>query len=346
MIRKQTKWLMGLLFLGGVLASIALSYGYTMFHQTLSLSEKKIFVIDPGQGLYSVLFELEQDGYIDDSGVSRLGYRLSGIPKIQIGTYALYPDETLSEVISRFEAGDVLTTQVQLIEGWNVWGMLKALSERPDIMSSSPPLTPKKVAQVLGIKEGWPEGYFLPETYQVPYGATDIEVLKIAHTEMKQLLHNLWQGRADDLPYESPYEALIMASIVERETGVANERPLIAGVFINRLRESWKLQTDPTIIYGLMRRGTYQGRITYAHLRDSTNPYSTYQIFGLPPTPIALPSAAALKAALNPDKTKAMFFVAKGDGSHKFSETLAEHNKAVRQYQLRRDKNYRSTPGQ
>ncbi len=193
----------------------------------------------------------------------------------------------------------------------------------------------------LGKPDHHPEGWFAPDTYAYVRGDTDLELLDRALADQEQILEQAWEERAEGLPLDSPYEALILASIVEKETAVPDEREEIAGVFVNRLNQGMRLQTDPTVIYGI--GDDYEGNIRRHHLQQDT-PYNTYRRAGLPPTPIAMPGEASIRAALNPADTEALYFVARGDGTHVFSRTLEEHQQAVREYQLRRRKDYRSTP--
>jgi len=231
---------------------------------------------------------------------------------------------------------------VTLVEGLTFKNFLETLSKQEKIDIA---LTDKSFAEIknfLKLDIEHPEGWFYPDTYQYVSGISDADILLQAHKRMQRVLAEEWEKRAKDLPYKTAYEALIMASIIEKETGVAYERPEIAGVFVRRLQKGMRLQTDPTIIYGL--GDSYKGNIRRKHLRQPT-PYNTYVINGLPPTPIAMPARAAINAALNPAPGKTLFFVAKGDGSHQFSETLAQHNKAVQKYQIKnRVKEYRSAP--
>jgi UPF0755 protein len=192
-------------------------------------------------------------------------------------------------------------------------------------------------------RENSAEGFFLPETWSYIRGDSDLDILRRSHVAMNELLADLWASRSEDSVLVSPYAALILASIVEKETGVAGERAQIAGVFLRRLEKGMRLQTDPTVIYGL--GDDYDGDLKRRHLRDTTNPYNTYAIKGLPPTPIALPGEAALRAVFSPDDNASLYFVAKGDGSHAFSATLKEHEENVRRYQLTRRGDYRSSPG-
>ncbi len=193
----------------------------------------------------------------------------------------------------------------------------------------------------LGVEGNSLEGWFFPDTYQYTVDMSDADILKAAHRKMQLILDEEWQQRDQNLPYKNAYEALIMASIVEKETGAAEERPAIAGIFVRRLQKGMKLQTDPTVIYGL--GDAYKGNLTRKHLLEDT-PYNTYTRTGLPPTPIALPGREAIHAAMHPQQGDSLFFVGKGDGHHYFSATLAEHEKAVRQYQLTRKKDYHSAP--
>jgi UPF0755 protein len=191
-------------------------------------------------------------------------------------------------------------------------------------------------------REDSAEGLFLPETWSYTRGDSDLDILQRSHLALNELLTSLWEQRSEGLVLSSPYAALTLASIVEKETGVAGERMQIAGVFLRRLERGMRLQTDPTVIYGL--GDDYDGDLKRRHLRDTTNPYNTYAIHGLPPTPIALPGEAALRAVFSPADGEALYFVAKGDGSHAFSATLKEHEDNVRRYQLTRRADYRSSP--
>ena len=233
-------------------------------------------------------------------------------------------------------------SQVTLVEGWTYAQALAALHSHPRLSAILAGLDTEQQLAAMAIEVSHPEGWFFPDTYRFTAGMSDADILRRAHQRMRQVLAEEWEARSPDLPYEDAYQALIMASIVERETGQPSEREQIAGVFVRRLRSNMRLQTDPTIIYGL--GSDFDGNIRRRHLRQAT-PYNTYVIRGLPPTPIALPGREAIRAALHPDDSQALYFVAKGDGSHQFSNTLEEHNKAVRHYQItQRNKNYRSAP--
>jgi UPF0755 protein len=232
--------------------------------------------------------------------------------------------------------GDVIHYSVTLPEGWSVNDFFARLRAKATLDSSHLPEGPRDpdLLEYLGLSDRYAsaEGWLFPETYRYTRGTDARVILRQAHRRMRKNLQEAWEGRSGDSAVESPYEALILASIVEKETGIPEERDLIAGVFVNRLKAGMRLQTDPTVIYGL--GDEYDGNLTRAHLRQET-PYNTYQIDGLPPTPIANPGRGALEAACQPADTDARYFVATGeDGRHEFSETLQEHNRAVRRYQL------------
>jgi UPF0755 protein len=235
-------------------------------------------------------------------------------------------------VLERLVSGKTIQYPVTLVEGWTFRQAVDHIAEDPrygDLLGKSD----ADLMAALGRGGEHPEGRFFPDTYAFPRAATGLDVLRRALERMDQVLAEEWAARAPDLPIDSPYEALILASIVEKETGLAEERPAIAGVFTRRLQKGMRLQTDPTVIYGMGER--FDGDIRRADLREAT-PYNTYVITGLPPTPIALPGRAAIHAALNPEPGEALYFVARGDGGHVFSATLEEHNAAVRKYQLSR----------
>lgn len=316
----------------------------------LSAEGAFLLQVPRGQTLSALVADLKRREILRYDLPFRLFVKLTGRGNIRAGEYHLSRDDTPLSLLDKLESGEVVQYRITFPEGLTLreWLALMAGDEGIEAEVSRPGLSQmgtSEIAQRLGIEQANPEGWFAADTYYYSAGDSDLDILQKAHRAMEILLTDLWQQRAENLPYDSPYEALIMASIVERETGVAAERAQIAGVFVRRLRKPMRLQTDPTVIYGLGER--YQGNITRRHLQEPT-PYNTYTIDGLPPTPIANPGADALEAALHPADGSSLYFVAKGDGSHQFSATLAEHQAAVRRYQLggRKRTNYRSAPAQ
>lgn len=250
---------------------------------------------------------------------------------IKAGSYELSTAPTPLELLDKLTRGDVTQAELKVIEGWTFGQMRAALDAHPAVRHDTLGLPADALLQRLGAPETHPEGLFFPDTYLFSRGASDLRVLRRAHAALRRHLEAEWQARDPDLPYRTPYEALIMASIVEKETGRATERDQIGGVLVNRLRRSMLLQVDPSVIYGLGER--FDGNLKKIHLLTD-GPYNTYTRAGLPPSPIALPGLASLRAALQPARTQALYYVARGDGSSEFSRTLEEHNRAVRKYQL------------
>ena len=245
------------------------------------------------------------------------------------------------QLLDRFNRGDVVRYQITFPEGWTFRQWLSHLASVEQFAEIAE-LSSEQVMAAAGINQAHPEGWLFPDTYSYTLSDGAVDILARAHRKMVDVLNQAWTGRDMGLPYRSAYEALIMASIVEKETGLAEERSTIAGVFVRRLNKGMRLQTDPTVIYGL--GDAYKGNITRAHLKALTA-YNTYRINGLPPTPIAMPSAAAIDAALHPQPGTSLYFVARGDGGHYFSDSLEQHQKAVRQYQInQRAVNYQSAP--
>jgi len=261
--------------------------------------------------------------------------------KIHPGEYALDSGLTPLTLLEKLNRGDVILHQVTLLEGWNFRQVMAALDEQVEMKHLLSDKTNAQRLEILNLPISHPEGWFFPDTYRFTKGTSDVEILNQSYNAMRKLLSEMWEAKASNLPYESDYQALIMASIVEKETGSASERDKIAGVFIRRLQQGMKLQTDPTVIYGMGE--LYVGKIGRDDLNRPTS-YNTYAIQGLPPTPIAIPGKASLYAALHPDSGKSLYFVAKGDGTSIFSETLADHQRAVTRYQMQRGADYRSTP--
>lgn len=307
-------------------------------------SEQPDYYLDVPRGtsLARVLDRLQDDGVIDSIWPLKILARQEGRQGILAGEYRFRSGDTQRDLLSKLNRGDVIRYRITFAEGLSVREWLALLALDPHLEKQIAALDEAELLDLLDPELESLEGWLLPETYVFTRGDSDLTILRRAHQAMRVLLDRAWSQRAEGLPYETPYEALIMASIIEKETGVPAERPEIAGVFVRRLGLGMRLQTDPTVIYGLGER--FDGNLRREHLREP-NPYNTYRIPALPPTPIANPGRAAVEAALNPAPGDTLFFVARGDGSHHFSRTLDEHNRAVRKYQIeKRRADYRSSP--
>lgn len=295
-----------------------------------------------GASYSSVIDTLANDGILPDRWLARAWLRLQpGDKTLRAGVVQLQsPQNTVSLLRLLGEGKLVIDSRLTVIEGTTYRDLRRLLAEHKNITSTAIRDDAALLA-MLGATEPSPEGMFAPDTYDIAVGDTDIGVLEKLYARQQKILASEWASRAAGLPYATPYEALIMASIVEKETGMAEERPRIAGVFVRRLQRNMRLQTDPTVIYGM--GPGFDGNLKRADLMRVT-PYNTYRVNGLPPTPIALPGRAAIHAALHPAEGDEIYFVARGDGSHEFTSTLEEHNRAVQRYQLQRQSEYRSAP--
>lgn len=303
------------------------------------------FEISPGSSFKTVSTQLADQGVIERPSWLRWYARYTGgASMIRAGQYRLVPGETPADILKRFVAGEVELFSFTIVEGWNYRELLAAMSASESIVSSIVFEDWPAVLESFGTSYQHPEGLFLPETYHFPKYSKDIDVLRQAYELMQQTLAEEWQQRDKNLPIVNQYQALVLASIIEKETARADERPEISGVFVRRLQKRMRLQTDPTVIYGI--GAEFDGNITRRHLRTDT-PYNTYTRHGLPPTPIAMPGKAAIHAALHPASGKTLFFVATGlgDGSHKFSATKADHDAAVREYLARQRANRKKEQG-
>lgn len=297
-------------------------------------ADQRLLVVPRGATLKGIAQEMQFKGLIADTTRLVLLGRLTGhATGLKAGTYELPERITPLRLLEKFSRGEFAQANITFIEGWTFNQVRQALNTHPGIAHHSRDLSDADILTRLGTQEKHPEGLFFPDTYVFAKGASDFQILQAAYRAMADALSTTWAGRAADLPLRSPYEALILASIVEKETGRPEDRAMIASVFINRLRRNMMLQTDPTVIYGLGTR--FDGNLRRVHL-ETDNPYNTYTRTGLPPTPIAAPGRDALEAALHPAASQALYFVARGDGTSAFSENLDEHNSAVRRYQLRR----------
>jgi UPF0755 protein len=336
-VNKKT-WSKQLLLWGYILLVCLLlraAFFYQNLQQPLNIpdNEQDTFLLTVGNGqTFSQLSnQLVDLGVINSAFDLRVFARLSGkANNIKAGEYQLEEGINALQLLNKLVAGDVFYRRIRIQEGWTLLQALQAIQAHPYIETSINIANSEELQNVFDT-DYYPEGMLFPDTYNFNSGITDREIIERAAKLMQEVLAEEWPRRAVGLPFETPYEALILASIIEKETGQAGERDLIAGVFINRLNNKMRLQTDPTVIYGLGE--DFDGDLTRAHLQQMT-PYNTYRINGLPPTPIALASRESIRAALNPALNDYLYFVAQGDGSHYFSSTLEEHNAAVQRFQL------------
>ncbi|GAC1662785.1 MAG: endolytic transglycosylase MltG [Steroidobacteraceae bacterium] len=322
-----------------VLAALAAGGGYVRLQREFQApgpapSLARIEVV-PGASVRAVLTELQKLGAVRDSRALIWYLRLRGAhPRMQAGVYEIPAHASPQQIIALFEEGKVVLDQITVVEGATFAEFLEALAQHPHVNHTLPGQTPGQIMTALGHPGVSAEGQFFPDTYRFAANTTDAVILELAYQRMQHALGAAWAARAPGLPFDTPYQGLILASMVEKEAALKTERALIAGVFVNRLRKGMRLQSDPTVIYGLGDR--YDG---YVHTRDLTTDtrYNTYTREGLPPTPIALPGRESLLAAVQPAATDALYFVATGlgDGAHHFSATLEEHNAAVQTYLAR-----------
>jgi UPF0755 protein len=339
----RVKILLGvlLLVLAGFIVTGLAAYHY--LSQPISIADDVVFELRPGQPFGAVATELHELGVIRYPQAWKVYALVTGSAhKIQAGEYDIRAENCPIEVLGQFTRGEVRQYAYTLVEGWTFQQVLADLQAQDKLNVVSAALTPADIMARLGASGEHPEGRFFADTYHYVAGTTDLAILARAHTQLQQVLAREWEARDVGLPYESAYQALIMASIIEKETAVPDERDEIAGVFVRRLRKNMRLQTDPTVIYGM--GSAYDGNLRRRDLKSDT-PYNTYVHKGLPPTPIAMVGQSAINAAVHPEEGDSLYFVAKGDGSHFFSATLDQHNRAVQEYQGRnRAKDYRSTP--
>ena len=299
--------------------------------QPLVLEEDEVFVIRPGQGFRQITGDMAERGWIAHPWLVEAHARYYGISgRLQAGEYRVPADISLASLLDNMARGVVVRHRLTIPEGWTTRQFVDAVQAHAALRPLPEPVDLEGVMAMLGRPDMHPEGWFLPDTYVFGRDTPAGQIVRIAHEAMDRTLMHAWEDRTEDHPLESPYELLILASIVEKETGQADERDLVAGVFVNRLRRGMRLQTDPTLLYPL---GPGVTRLTRAELQRD-HAYNTYTRDGLPPTPIALPGQASIRAAANPAETDALFFVSRKDGTHEFSRTYAEHRAAVIKYQL------------
>ncbi|WP_028774101.1 endolytic transglycosylase MltG [Shewanella waksmanii] len=336
-MKKTLVTLAGLLFTLLTVALVGLYYVHqnvqSFSHTAFTITEPQTLELKRGTSFNQLLNELQKRQLITETWPAKVLIRLQpDVANIRSGYYDILPGDTFIELIQRLNQGKEKVFSITLIEGQNIkeWrAVLASSSHTKDNIDN----VFNAVLVKHGDESGLPEGKFYPDTYHYHAGATLESIVEQSYLKMQQQLAQIWQARDESIPLSTPYELLIMASIIEKETGKASERPWISAVFTNRLRKGMRLQTDPTVIYGMGDR--YQGNITRKDLREHT-PFNTYRINGLTPTPIAAPSGASLHAAANPADVDYFYFVSKNDGSHVFSRTLAEHNRAVNKYQRNR----------
>lgn len=342
MIRKLFVLLETGVVLAGLLLGLAFWQQNNALQQPLNLTQEQLLDVPSGASPTGVLNRLQADGVIKDAFWLRLYWRfnLAG-QSLHSGEYRMTPGMDAKSLLALWQKGEVVQYSLTLVEGWNFRQVRAALAKQAKLEQMLTNLSDSELMAKIGHPNVFPEGRFFPDTYRYVRGMTDVELLKQAYNRLDDVLKDEWDKRAADVPYVDPYQALIMASLVEKETGVPQERGQIAGVFVRRLQQGMLLQTDPTVIYGLGER--YNGKITRAFLKEAT-PYNTYVISGLPPTPISMVGREAIHAAMNPVPGNSLYFVARGDGSHVFSADLDAHNAAVKEFQLKRRADYRSSP--
>jgi UPF0755 protein len=327
-----------LIVLAGLAIAAWFGFDYLRFRDApLAVSSTgQTFEIAKGESFREIVRDL-RDAHLSSAPPlywRALAEQLGVAGSLHAGEYALTPGITARTLLENMAHGNVLQRRVMLVEGWTFRQVRAALAAAPKLTQDGAQLSNDELMAKLGAGGQNPEGEFMPDTYDYVLGMSDLDVLKRAHAAMQAYLDAQWRKRDPSVPLQTPYEALILASIVEKETAQPNERPQIAGVFERRLKLGMKLETDPTVIYGL--GASYDGRIHTRDLQTDT-PYNTYTRTGLPPTPIALPGRAAIDAVLHPAPGDALYFVSRGDGTHAFSSTLAEHNRNVAIYQLHRN---------
>ncbi len=319
------KWLLFLLVLLCGLAGYYVLTPLTLVQAPIS------FTLKPGSSLKSAAHQMSEAGVLQlELPFTLLARALGKAQQLKAGSYELTQPVTPLRLLEMLSNGEVSMAQLSVIEGWSFRQLRTALNASPDVVHDSVNLSEAEILRRIGASETQAEGLFFPDTYLFSKGESDLAVLKQAYQAMQRNLSEQWETREQGLPFEMPYQALTLASIVEKETGAPSDRAMIASVFENRLRIGMMLQTDPTVIYGLGER--FDGNLRRKDLLADT-PYNTYTRGGLTPTPISLPGVAALQAVLHPAKSQALYFVARGDGTSEFSETLEQHNRAVSRYQ-------------
>ncbi|CAM3432580.1 MULTISPECIES: endolytic transglycosylase MltG [Halomonas] len=331
MVKRLLTALLVLVVVGATSVVGGYFYWQSRLNAPLALDAPMLYQVPSGAGFNQVVAQLEAQGVVDDAWAFQLLAKVEPerVPRLRTGEYQLLPEMSGLEMMALLGSDKVVTYSLTIPEGWSFRQMRELLNAAPKLAHRTADMSDAEVMTLLGREDVFPEGWFFPDTYRYHLGMSDVDVLRQSLARMERILDEVWEERGDDLTIESAYQALIMASLIERETGAPQERNEIAGVFKRRMEQGMRLQTDPTVIYGMGER--YDGRITRADLREAT-PYNTYVIDGMPPTPIAMPGRASLEAAVNPLPGETLYFVSRGDGTHQFSRTLREHNNAVNRY--------------
>ena len=325
------------LFITNLLLALIILIGAFMYYnhqinQPINFDEEQIFSIKPGQSITSFSNQLVDAGYVKEPYSLQILARVNKTAsQIKTGDYQFSQNMTLSQVLDKIVKGDVVSYRVTILEGWTFQQFRNAINKVENISHETKDLTDRQLLSALGLDISHPEGWFYPDTYFFSRSDSDLDIYRQAFDRMELELSKAWNNRsATSQEIKTPYEALTLASIIERETSVESELKKVSSVFHNRLKKGMRLQTDPTIIYGLGDK--FDGNLKKSHLRDEANKYNTYVYGGLTPTPISMPSKASIEAALNPDDTDYFYFVATGNGGHKFSQNYDQHRQAIREY--------------
>lgn len=313
-----------------VVLAVGAALAYWVMRPIPLPADRVDFTVESGSSVRAIARQLQAAGVDVNPKLFAVLARVSGLDKrIKAGGYELTRDDSLWRLLERLAQGDVSHTRITFVEGWTYRQIREALARNPDVKQTLANVSDEELLRMLGADTSHPEGLFFPDTYSFAKGSSDFEILRRAYLAQQEHLQKVWEQRIDGHPLRSPYELLILASIIEKETGLDAERPRIAGVFLNRLRRGMPLQTDPTVIYGM--GDQYDGRLLRKHLQIDS-PWNTYTRGGLPPTPIASPGRASLEAAARPEEHRYYYFVARGDGTSAFSEDLDTHNRYVNQF--------------
>lgn len=329
--RKQHFLIVLLIFALSIPTWLVFVWHRTMYAPMLLKEGSTSIKVYPGNTIHDFAKTLSQQGLITHLHIFVFAARISGSSqRLRFGEYKIIPGMSADKLLSNVISGKgVLKHQITFVEGWRFHDVIQALDNDPNLFHRLKGKINSEIMDMLGHPGRHPEGLFLPETYTFTWGNKDIEILDHAYNRMQAYLAQQWNDRVTGLPYKSAYQALIVASLIEKETSIDDERPIVASVILHRLKKHMRLQVDPTVLYGLNK--PYGTRITRRDLKSKT-PYNTYQVYGLPPTPIDIPGRASIYAALHPEKTRYLYYVAAGDGSHVFSKTYRQHLRAVKKY--------------